>query len=320
MMQRVDEEVSERLQAAWSRGSHATQVMQAECDQSFASAVESLREVQGVQQSFEAEHEQLRQLIGALAGRLSQLGTPASPRPWAFANPDATTAPFAPPPMNAGSVGQPADAMEDLWLAATGGEDLANVPTFPPAQPPRQVPPIASKVSLADVLGISGPAPPDTPSTARSATASEASAGGSSGWEEVDAFVFSLTLRLADDVELGLSTSQAGHDRHLRIEGVLPGGAAEAWNRQCGSSGSVEKVLLPGDKIVGVNAVAGDPQAMLLECGSKQLLRLQVVRVGCSAPPSPRQAGPASVEAPVAVGLPGGRAAAVTGGKVTWRV
>merc|ERR1719336_1989041 len=101
--------------------------------------------------------------------------------------------------------------------------------------------------------------------------------------EDVDGFIFSLTLRVADGLELGITTSQSGRDPVLRIEAILPGGAAEAWNRQCGSSGAAERMLLLGDKVARVNDVGDSPEAMLRECISQRLLRFLVVRSGCTA-------------------------------------
>mmetsp|Transcript_107592 Transcript_107592/g.335491 ORF Transcript_107592/g.335491 Transcript_107592/m.335491 type:complete len:394 (-) Transcript_107592:94-1275(-) len=345
MLQGVEEDLAEHLRAVWKRGADATQAVQNEGNQSFDSLVECLSEVRGAQQSLEAENERLRQVITTMAARLSQLGPAAfqSPSAGSWASSPAVSAgsgpgrsPQAglptpptffmpgtfPPSLGERSTAQPVGAIEELWRA-TGGHDLsphvATLPAFPfepqlKRPPGRQQapPPLGAKVSLADVLGICDPAAPssETPSTARSAAGSESSTAWSSGSDEVDAFVFGLTLRLADGAELGLTTSQAGRDRHLRIEGVLPGGAAEAWNRQCGSSGAAEKVLLPGDKIVSVNDVAADPQAMLVECGSRRLLRFQIVRTGCSAPPSPREAVAARVDAQASGAVPCHRAAA----------
>jgi len=316
MLRSVDEEMTEREQMAWTRGTRAAQAMQTEDEQSFSSLVDSLAEVRSAQHSLEAENQRLRHVITALAGRISQMGATAAPSPWSlgWTSPlsDPGPAPGIPlqatpaaPAFLAPSVfpppaGEVAGAMEELWRATTSSDDisphlstLSAIPLQPQVKLPltRQVPLLGAKVSLADGLGIGSPATPtlDTPSTARSAAGSEASSGCSSTSDDVDAYVFGLTLRLADSAELGLTTSQSGRDRHLRIEGVLPGGAADAWNRQCGSSGAAEKVLIPGDKIVSVNDVAGDPQAMLLECSSRRLLRLQIVRVGSSAPSSPRE-------------------------------
>lgn len=96
--------------------------------------------------------------------------------------------------------------------------------------------------------------------------------------ELADGFIFAITLCKADGCGVGLSISATDNQGVLHVEGIIPGGAAEAWNRQCGSSGAAEKVLLPGDCIVDVNGVTGSPEEMKLECENKKLLRLTVVR------------------------------------------
>jgi len=93
-----------------------------------------------------------------------------------------------------------------------------------------------------------------------------------------DGFIFSITLRKAEGCSFGLATSAMSHQDGLHIDAVLPGGAAEAWNRQCGSSGAAEKVLLPGDAIVSINGFSGSPEDMKMACEKEQLLRLMVVR------------------------------------------
>merc|ERR1719230_968314 len=90
--------------------------------------------------------------------------------------------------------------------------------------------------------------------------------------------IFSFTLRNADGSDLGLNVSHHEDDKALRVEGVRPEGAVEAWNRQCVGSTASEKAVLPGDRIVSVNGVSQDPAAMLEECRDKQLLKLTVLR------------------------------------------
>jgi len=134
-------------------------------------------------------------------------------------------------------------------------------------------------LSLASELGITSPRQSTTASARSSSpTSTSGSWEGSADSKEVDAYVFVLPLRVAEGMQLGMCASrQAGY---LCLDRVLPRGDVEAWNRQCGSSGAAEKVMQPGDRIVSVNEVAGDPAAMLAECDSKRLLRFCVVRNG----------------------------------------
>lgn len=91
--------------------------------------------------------------------------------------------------------------------------------------------------------------------------------------------MFTFTIRKADDSELGLFCSRDEQDKVLRVDGVKEGSAVQAWNRLC-EGGTAEKMVLPGDRIVGVNGVSYDPDDMLKECQSKQLLKLTVIREG----------------------------------------
>merc|ERR1719408_432190 len=101
--------------------------------------------------------------------------------------------------------------------------------------------------------------------------------------------IFSFTLRKADGSDLGLNVSHHEDDKALRVEGVRPEGAVEAWNRQCVGSTASEKAIIAGDRIISVNGVVSDPLKMLEECRDKQLLKLTVVRG--EAPAAPKTPG-----------------------------
>lgn len=83
---------------------------------------------------------------------------------------------------------------------------------------------------------------------------------------------FSLMLRLADNVPVGL---QVKGEEGLLVEKILPGGAIEAWNKQC--PGEVREIR-PGDRIVMINGHE-DSEAMRHECLTKLLLKMTVQRV-----------------------------------------
>merc|ERR1719162_2395820 len=91
---------------------------------------------------------------------------------------------------------------------------------------------------------------------------------------------FNFTLRKADGVPLGLDVSHAKGGRGLRVEKIQAGGAVEAWNRQCPNMGpeAETRVVQPGDMVLAVNSVSGDPNGMLAECRHKQLLRMTISR------------------------------------------
>jgi len=91
-------------------------------------------------------------------------------------------------------------------------------------------------------------------------------------------FIFTFTLRLADNVGLGLDVARSSCDSYLTIQQILQHGAIEAWNRQCFDGGMVcMKVVMPGDLIVGINGASGCT-AMLQECKDKYLLKVKVLR------------------------------------------
>jgi len=88
---------------------------------------------------------------------------------------------------------------------------------------------------------------------------------------------FGFTVRLAEGVELGLEIHQRANDKALHVNSVKAGGAIEAWNKQCVSGPAAGKAVLPGDKIVAMNA-ATDPDSMLIEVRTKKMIRLTIVR------------------------------------------
>lgn len=88
---------------------------------------------------------------------------------------------------------------------------------------------------------------------------------------------FRFTMRLADDTGLGVDLT-ADASGGLRVQGVLPNGAIDAWNRRClDGSATAGKVVHMGDFLVCVNNKT-DCQGMLGECKGKLLLTLTFVR------------------------------------------
>jgi len=85
---------------------------------------------------------------------------------------------------------------------------------------------------------------------------------------------FSLILRRADNVPLGLDVRGDDNETCLLVESVLPNGAVEAWNKQCPDNA---RIIKAGDRIIKIND-AEDSDAMREQCINKYLLRLTVVR------------------------------------------
>jgi hypothetical protein len=104
---------------------------------------------------------------------------------------------------------------------------------------------------------------------------------------------FSLTLRRADNVPLGLEVAGDSGSDYLVVEAVRIGGAVEAWNRQChGDAREIRR----GDRIVTIND-AKDADAMREECKRKHLLKMSVVRGPIEQRDSSRSAASATATA-----------------------
>ncbi|CAJ1345070.1 unnamed protein product, partial [Effrenium voratum] len=106
-------------------------------------------------------------------------------------------------------------------------------------------------------------------------------APGLSGPEEAPTFTF--TIRKADNTDMGLDVASSDQWQGLLVEGILPGGAVEAWNRQQ-DPGKVSRELRPGDVILQINNETG-AEAMLRECTQKMLVKLTVKRGPMPQPP-----------------------------------
>lgn len=149
-------------------------------------------------------------------------------------------------------------------------------PLKKPACPPPLPPPGISRESSSGTAAAS-----TAPQTPTSSVDSEPATGQTT---------FSFTLRKADGVSLGLDVSHAKGSTGLCVEKIQAGGAVEAWNRQCPTTAheAETRVVLPGDMVVAVNNVSGEPNAMLAECRNRQLLRITIRR-----PAAPAQDKPA---------------------------
>jgi hypothetical protein len=94
---------------------------------------------------------------------------------------------------------------------------------------------------------------------------------------ESGGYVFEFTLRLAEDFEVGVDVEYSDKSTSLKVTGIQPHGAIEAWNKQCVGGPSAGKEVTPGDYIVKVNK-ADRPLDMLKEWREQKLLRFTVTR------------------------------------------
>mmetsp|Transcript_137767 Transcript_137767/g.274724 ORF Transcript_137767/g.274724 Transcript_137767/m.274724 type:complete len:418 (+) Transcript_137767:42-1295(+) len=307
----VDAKVQQKAEELWTRGKLILQQIQQKHKEATGNLIEEVTRCRERQQAQEAENEKLRLVIQNLTSRFAMLGqacngmdmalpsgAEAAPAPGlekAVTSPGcltsvatASTAPGSSPQEGREVPETPftpvsgdSSASRGLGEGSSGtAAKFAEVPRFPfPSQQPQSQ---AAPLSLAEALGTQTPqrtALSLANSLASTPLMSEAVPPvvpqGTSG-----STVFTFTLRKADGADLGLNVSHHEHDRVLRVEGIRTDGAVEAWNKQCSAGGgaAAERAVLQGDHIISVNGIHYDPDRMLEECRTMQLLRLTVAR------------------------------------------
>lgn len=94
---------------------------------------------------------------------------------------------------------------------------------------------------------------------------------------------FRCMLRRAESVEWGLDVTplesmiECGIEQALVVDGVLQGGAIEAWNRQVMDGPKADRAIQVGDFILSINCKR-ECQAMVTESKTKVLLEMEVLR------------------------------------------
>mmetsp|Transcript_42307 Transcript_42307/g.78783 ORF Transcript_42307/g.78783 Transcript_42307/m.78783 type:complete len:361 (+) Transcript_42307:99-1181(+) len=267
----AESHITIKLQDVWDRAATQAKENHQHTTRKLNQLLQQAQELSSAQESMQAENCALLAMVQNLLAQIPVPGdrqsqdvvynagsatpsTCATPRDHEARHPliDLSSSP------NPKGIGQ-----HDVEMLSLSDALLGQIPPFPTALPMCH----SAPVSLADALGIWSctPAPTLDP---------EGKCKTSSGDEE-DAFVFRITLRVADAVDLGLSFVIDG--KVLRIESVLPGTAAEAWNKQCSTSGSPDRVLRVGDHVAAVNDCL-DPEIMMAQCRCTKLLKLLVLR------------------------------------------
>eukprot|EP00416_Gambierdiscus_australes_P024914 CAMPEP_0171074496 /NCGR_PEP_ID=MMETSP0766_2-20121228/12176_1 /TAXON_ID=439317 /ORGANISM="Gambierdiscus australes, Strain CAWD 149" /LENGTH=402 /DNA_ID=CAMNT_0011531287 /DNA_START=107 /DNA_END=1315 /DNA_ORIENTATION=- len=292
---RVREHIDKRTNAAvdtlWQRGQKAMRYL----EQQQNTQSEHLRgQLEACAESFrslERENAALRNGLEVLIKRLTTtFGTPPhlAGQPPFFAPPPSTpaapqqpgAATFAPeqhgagpPKPTAASVHSDAEDFhtpapspqrpsmaEELLHEPTPAVQLPCVPRFPAGAESAEEAAVSQGVGSTEAAST---APPSRPLTPLSGTSSQPAA-----------LPFTLTLRRADNVPLGLDVRGDTGDSFLVVEAVRPGGAVEAWNRQC--AGDMREIRA-GDRIIAING-AEDADSMREQCLAKHLLRMTVIR------------------------------------------
>lgn len=270
----VDTEGFDQLQQVWLHGALEARQLQQQSEQNNDLISKSLATLKAAHSSLETEQCNMRHALSSMSDYLTHLSHPNyigkhSRVSSECGSADSCSTPSTCATPNLGCSGQQAPSL---------GVSSKQMPHPVGCTTPRnndQTAPV-QMLSLASALGIESPRNNLQPKPTASGLSTQSV---HPEQDEADAFIFSLTLRVADAGDLGLALSTSG--TVLRIDFVIPGSAAEAWNRQCSCSGSQERVLQPGDQIVSVNDVAGDAQAMINECRNR-LVKLFIVRASAA--------------------------------------
>merc|ERR1719223_761701 len=90
---------------------------------------------------------------------------------------------------------------------------------------------------------------------------------------------YSISLRKADGLGLGLEVTRLEDPPGLRVESIDPAGVVEAWNRRCAGDFSPERIVRPHDVIIAVNG-HGMPDVMLKEFETQWAEQLQARAAG----------------------------------------
>jgi len=315
----LDERVAGRLDELWTKGQQVLLQSHQRHGDATRRLQKELGECRTKQQSLEAQNEQLEQMLQTLTFRLSFLGQVLGSKDGCSEVVDESTIARETSAGSAGSCAPESRSASEL-SAVAGSVSPSPAPAPPPVLPshilgtPAEAPPPAlpshilgtpteaswlpgaAQISLAEALSgptleLAGQLPPILPLPATAVSVPPVSPlplafGTPVGAAEKGSGTFTFTLRKADGADLGINVSHRELDSALHVIEVRPGGAVDAWNRQCAGTACSEKAVKAGDNIISANMITGDPARMLEECREKQLLKLVLVRGDGVLPPA----------------------------------
>lgn len=261
LRQDIELKVAQKVEEMWEKGKqvlHRVQQKQKEKADFVASEIEQCLQRQI---ALEQENEHLKQILATLTSRLNILGMSMSGAltPGCSASPGPTS--VGPSSLASAS---PSESLTPNRSSSAGEFQpffLPEVPDFPFPTP------TALAVKAKPLLLSQALLPPTAPAMLTPAVSSSGSSA-----------VFNFTLRKADDTELGLDVKPDYEKQVLVVESIRPEGAIEAWNRQCIGNSCPDKIVRPGDRITSVNGLSNQPDKMLEECRTRQLLKLAILR------------------------------------------
>jgi hypothetical protein len=271
----VDTKTTTAIDDIWKRGQRAMQALQKQQISETAKLQAALASCTDAHRQIEQENKMLHQGLDALVKHLTQ----------AFGVPPAMQPPASDPAQAAAVPAAQSEAAVPASAAAASGAGAAD-------------PAALAAAAAAAPAGTSGTANElEAAATRGAATASSSGASSdrmshcSLGPAAVEALptvvaaatpstvpTFVVPLRRADNVPLGLDLDR-GDGSGLTVLSVRPGGAVEAWNRQCAGD---SREIRAGDRIIKINDVE-DPEGMTTECRTKHLVRLTLQRAAVAA-------------------------------------
>lgn len=289
VQEHIESKTAAAVETLWQKGQRAMHDLQQRQFNQTQLLQSQLAACAEAQQQLQRENAMLRSGLEALMKHLTLvLGPPPSMPcvpPTPMASPPLST-PTTPAPMfSPGDVAATSQTTAPTVRSTTEGTEDFHTPAGSPIQGGTPVAERnaedASTSPLAGIpgfpLGTSGcggtgsqfqsPQPPArSPSMTNTPIMTNTSQSGE--------LTFSLTLRRADNVPLGLEVQGDSGADHLVVESVKNGGAVEAWNRQCHGDA---REIRSGDRILMIND-AKDADSMREECKMKHLLKMSVVR------------------------------------------
>jgi len=280
----IDWKTASAVEVLWQKGQKAMQYMQQQHQAQTEKLQSQLLACTESYRHLERENTVLRTNLEALMKHITLLvgpPTPVAQSPISLGPFSHGPSPFFPPWMNQSAVPKAAASESQETADSPREEDLLPAPL--PETPKHET--TAATAAAASSAGTERTLSVESDNSEKPTQASGSSEKPRQDWvtisrpketkQAMSTFpTFTLTLRRADSVPLGLDVTGETGGECLTVQAVRPGGAVEAWNRQC--PGEMREIRA-GDRIICINDME-DANAMREECVTKHLLKMTVVR------------------------------------------